>query len=172
MKNKAINIKQVPPDKGHYIAGFVDGEGSFYVSARRRDDYRSKWRMTAHFNISNNDLKILEICRKYLGCGSIRQSRKGFYTLEVENLNNLNIFIIPFFRRFVFLSSKKTKEFSTFRKAVALIEAPIQTQAQLELFFQLRKELNELRKGGRATNTDAVILESFIFKEESSETIR
>ena len=172
MKNKAIDIKQVPPDKGHYIAGFVDGEGSFYVSARKRNDYRSKWRMTAHFNVSNNDIKILEICRKYLGCGTIRGSRPGFYTLEVENLDTLNNFIIPFFRRFVFLSNKKTKEFSTFRKVVALIETRIQTKAQLELFCQLRKELNELRKGGRATNSDAVILESFIFYEESSETIR
>lgn len=172
MKNKAISVKQVPPDKGHYIAGFVDGEGSFYVSARKRHDYRSKWRMTAHLNISNNDQKVLEVCRKYLGCGTIRQSRPGFYTLEVENLNAINNFIIPFFRRFGFLSNKKTKEFSTFRKIVALIEAPIQTQAQLQLFFQLRKQLNQLRKNGRATNTDAVILQSFIFYEESSETIR
>lgn len=172
MENKAISVKQVPPDKGHYIAGFVDGEGSFYVSARKRDDYRSKWRMTAHFNVSNNDQKVLEICKKYLGCGIIRQSRLGFYTLEVENLNTLNNFIIPFFRRFGFLSNKKTKEFSTFRKIVALIEAPIQTKAQLQLFFELRKQLNTLRKSGRATNTDAVILQSFIFHEESSETIR
>jgi len=60
--NKITHINQVPPDKGYYIAGFVDGEGSFYISARKRDDYPSGWRFTLHFNISNQDLAVLEIC--------------------------------------------------------------------------------------------------------------
>jgi len=106
--NKITHINQVPPDKGYYIAGFVDGEGSFYMSARKRDDYPSGWRFTLHFNISNQDLAVLEICRKYLGCGTIRETRPGFYTLEVESRKHL--------RLLSFLSSKDLVFFPIRRK--------------------------------------------------------
>lgn len=161
----------VPPDKGHYIAGFVDGEGSFYISARRRKDYTSQWRFELHFNVSNTDITVLQICKKYLGCGQIRQSRSGFYTLEVEKRKSLKNFIIPFFRKFGFLSNKKKKEFQIFRQAFNLLENKIETQQDLKKFLALRAQLNELRTA-RILNTDAIILETFVFVEKSSETIR
>jgi hypothetical protein len=34
------NISKIPPHIGYYLAGFVDGEGSFHVSFRPRDDYK------------------------------------------------------------------------------------------------------------------------------------
>ena len=161
----------IPPDKGHYIAGFVDGEGSFYISARRRKDYTSQWRFTLHFNVSNADIAVLQICKKYLGCGKIRESKPGFYTLEVEKKETLQTFIVPFFRKFGFLSNKKKKEFKIFREALHVVEHKIQTRQDLEKFLLLRSQLNTLR-ATRVTNTDAVILETFVFVEESSETIR
>ena len=179
MQNKANDIKKVPVEKGNYIAGFVDGEGSFYISARKRTDYYSNWRFTVHFNVSNTDKTILEICKKYIGCGKVRESRPGFYTLEVENLDNIKTFVVPFFRKFGFLSNKKTKEFSVFRRALLLLENKIKTKQELSEFLKLRAQLNELRST-RVTNTDAIIYETFIFLpseeftviEESSETIR
>jgi len=33
-------LRKVPQEKGWYLAGFVDGEGSFNVSLRKRNDYR------------------------------------------------------------------------------------------------------------------------------------
>lgn len=170
--NKITHINQVPPDKGYYLAGFVDGEGSFYISARKRDDYPSGWRFTLHFNISNQDLAVLEICRKYLGCGTIRETRPGFYTLEVESRKTLETFIIPFFKRFGFLSNKKKAEFRIFKQAFDLLEqGAIATPEQLSQLLELRQKLNEFRKT-RITNTDAMICESFRFVKESSETIR
>ena len=168
---KRNELKHVPPEKGHYIAGFVDGEGSFFLSARKRTDYPAGWKFELHFNVSNRDLAVLEICKKYLGCGKIRESRSGFYTLEVENRQTLATFILPFFQRFSFLSNKKKAEFRLCQKALALMEAEIQTPEQLEEWLRIRKELNELRQT-RIKNTDEMIRASFRFRKESSETTR
>jgi hypothetical protein len=171
MKNKARHIDQVPPDKGHSIAGFVDGEGSFFISARKRNDYPSKWKFGLHFNVSNNDIVVLEVCKKYLGCGVIRKSKPKFYTLEVQSRNTLKDFVIPFFRKYKFLSNKKKEEFRVFQEAFNLLETKIQTETDLEKFLQLRLKLNKFRKT-RITNTDQIIYQSFIFMEKSSETLR
>jgi hypothetical protein len=171
MKHKAHTLKQVPPEKGHYIAGFVDGEGSFYISARKRNDYLSGWKFTVHFSISNGDKPVLEICKKYLGCGTIRESRAGFYVLEVTDKQKLKIFIIPFFKKFGFLSNKKKAEFRIFQQALETLEGIIRSETELHEFLALRQKLNEFRKT-RITHTDDIILQSFRFLQESSETIR
>jgi hypothetical protein len=171
MRNKAAHINQVPPDKGHYIAGFVDGEGSFYVSARVRKDYPSKWKFGLHFNVSNNDLAVLQICKRCLGCGAIRESRPGFYTLEVQDRSILKRFVIPFFRRYGFLSNKKRAEFRIFQEALIALEEGVRTKSQLEHFLHLRSKLNAFRQT-RVVNTDEVVYQTFVFSGESSETIR
>lgn len=156
--NKITKINQVPPEKGYYIAGFVDGKGSFYLSARQTDKKPSgSLRFELHFNVSNQDLAVLEICKKYFGCGGIRLTRPGFYTLEVESRKTIGAFIIPFFKRFGFLSNKKKAEFRIFQQAYDLLEQGINTPQQLDQLLQLRQKLNQLRKT-RITNTDAKIL--------------
>jgi hypothetical protein len=171
MRNKATRINQVPVEKGYYIAGFVDGEGSFYVSARVRKDYPSSWKFALHFNVSNKDFAVLQVCKKYLGCGVIRESRAGFYTLEVQGRSVLRKFVVPFFRQYRFLSNKKRAEFRIFEEALAALEKGIQTESQLKHFLFLRGKLNAFRQT-RVKNTDELIYQSFIFVRESSETIR
>lgn len=169
MRNKATHISQVPPDKGHYIAGFVDGEGSFYISARKRRDYPSGWKFGAHLKVSNRDTAILEICKRHLGCGAIRESRKGFYTLEVQGREAVRQFVVPFFSRFGFLSNKKKAEFRVFKESLSLLEQGVRSEAKLVKLLSLRDKLNEFRTT-RITNTNATILGSFVFMTESSET--
>lgn len=164
-------LRKTPPEKGYYIAGFVDGEGSFFISARRRADFRSGWRLSIHFNVSNCDRPILEICRSSIGCGTIRQSRPGFYTLEVEGNASLGSYVIPFFRRFGFLSNKKKAEFRIFQQAYQLLEKGIHTPDDLDQFLRLRQQLNAQRKT-RTTHSDSMIRSTFSFVKESPETIR
>jgi hypothetical protein len=169
-----LSIKHIPLHKGFYIAGFVDGEGSFYIAARKRSDYSSGWKLSLHFNISQGEKPILEICKKYLSCGQIRESRPEFYTFEVSNRSQLKSSIIPFFTHFGFLSNKKKFEFSIFKKALALLEKGIHCQDDLKNFLDYRAKLNRYRKT-RIIHTDEEIQNSFKysnFVKESSETIR
>lgn len=159
---KITDIKQVPVDKGNYIAGFVDGEGSFYLSIRKRKDYKCKWKFTPSFTIGNNDIVILEICKQYFGCGSIRkpERRNGFYVYEVTDQELLERMIVPFFKRFRFLSSKKKHEFRVFQVILARVQQGIKTTADLDEILALREELGKFRSD-RFQNTDEIIRSTF-----------
>ena len=54
-----LDVREVPPNIGYYLAGFADGEGSFNVSFRPRDDYKLPWKVSLCFNISQRDPVIL-----------------------------------------------------------------------------------------------------------------
>ena len=45
-------MNAIPADVGHYIAGFVDGEGSFNVPIRRSSDRSLPRRVGLSFNVS------------------------------------------------------------------------------------------------------------------------
>jgi hypothetical protein len=72
-QNKSLwRLEDIPLDKGYYIAGFADGEASFNTSFRLRDDYKSGWKITPVFNISQKEKTVLEIAKHFMGCGTIR----------------------------------------------------------------------------------------------------
>lgn len=160
---KIDSLKKVPSEKGYYIAGFVDGEGSFWISTRPRDDFATGWKFSPIFFVGNQDIAVLEICKNFLGCGKIREGPTGFYRLEVESRANLQLFVIPFFKKFGFLSNKKKHEFSQFQKAVDLVEKGIQTRDDLEKILSIRRELGKYRQG-RLTHQDETIRKTFNFK--------
>src|SRR3989304_3672004 len=58
--------QQGRPDEqiGHYIAGFVDGEGSFHVAVQRNPTTRLKWQVIPEFHISQNLASILSSTRR------------------------------------------------------------------------------------------------------------
>jgi hypothetical protein len=69
-QNKMDWLRQIKPDVGNYIAGFTDGEGSFNISVKKRNDYKDQWKLTASFNISQKDRVILALIKNELGCGT------------------------------------------------------------------------------------------------------
>ena len=117
-----LNVKSIPPRIGHYLAGFADGEGSFNVSFRPRKDYSLPWKVSLCFNISQKDKVILALFKRHLKCGTIRGRTDGVWYYEVNNFRAIVENVIPFFRRFQFLSAKKKKDFTKFRKIARLME--------------------------------------------------
>src|SRR3989344_4997399 len=111
-------IKTIDPKIGYYIAGFTDGEGSFNVSVKRRNDYKYQWKLTASFNISQKDRVILAQIKHVLGCGTLRERPDGVVYYEVTNIKSLKEKIIPLFKRFQFLSANKKRNFSIFSNIV------------------------------------------------------
>lgn len=118
------------------MAGILDGEGSFYTSARRRNDSICGWRFTLTFNIAQNDKKLLQFCKDTLECANIRQTapskkdreyfannenewiKREKYILEVTNLQDLKHKGIPFFKKYNFRSTKKAYELGVFEEFV------------------------------------------------------
>ena len=152
---------------GYYFAGFADGEGSFNVSFRPRADYSVPWKVSLCFNISQKDRVILALFKRHLGCGTIRGRPDGVWCYEVNNLNAIIETVIPFFKKFRFLSAKKKRDFAKFCQLASLLKANAHlTKEGIMGILDIRREMND---GGNRRYSDADILARF---RESSETIR
>ena len=116
-----LHVNQINRDTAFYISGFSDGEGSFNVSFRKRDDYLIGWKMSPVFNISQKEKSILALIKKHLGCGTIRFRKDNVWVFEVDNRKALIDTIIPFFSQYGFLSDKKKKDFNRFKKLIKII---------------------------------------------------
>ena len=117
-----VRIARVPVEIGFYLAGFSDGEGSFNVSFRPRQDYSIPWKVSLSFNVSQKDRVILALFKRHLGCGTLRGRPDGVWYYEVTNINAIVENVIPFFERFPFLSAKKKRDFAKFKQIVALMQ--------------------------------------------------
>ena len=88
----------------HYIAGFVDGEGSFHVAIQRRSDLPKGFQLIPEFHISQHRDKalILQMIRDFFGCGYVKPNhpwslRDITEVYVVRNRQDLLEKIIPFF---------------------------------------------------------------------------
>ena len=164
-----LKVSEIPENIGYYIAGFADGEGSFNVSFRRRADCKSPWKVSMCFNISQKDQVILALIKRYLQCGTMRSRPDGVWYFGVNNLTPILENVIPFFRRFCFLSSKKKRDFSKFQQIADLIHKGSHlTETGIREILDIRKDMND---GGKRTYSEDQILQQFKIRE-SSETIR
>ena len=107
-----------------YLAGYVDGEGSFHVAIQRNPSTRFGWQLVPEFHVSQNPERasILELLQIHLGCGRIRSnarsgSRDKALVYVVRNRRDLMTKVIPFFEAHPLLSSKGL-EFTIFASIV------------------------------------------------------
>ncbi len=102
-----------------YIAGFVDGEGSFHVAIQRNPCTRVGWQLVPEFRVSQDvsRAQILDLVRSQVGCGSVRENHRGSkdhtMVFVVRRRQDLLEKVIPFFERNPLLSCKQG-EFVTF----------------------------------------------------------
>lgn len=163
------DVKQVPSHIGWYFAGFADGEGSFNVSFRPRGDYRNPWKVSLCFNISQRDRVILALWKRWLGCGTLRSRPDGVHYFEVNNLTALRENVIPFFKRFGFLSAKKKRDFAKFCQLAAILAVGPPDEAAVRQVLAIRHEMND---GGNRRYSEEEILSRYRQAEKSSETVR
>ena len=156
-KMTKLNTKQIPSDLGNYLAGFTDGEGSFNVSFRKRKDYTIPWKVSLSFNVSQKDVVILSIFKKHLKCGNLRERKNdGVWYYEVTNFNAIQNNVIPFFKRFRFLSTKKKRDFSKFQQIAKLIDNKEHLTVEgIIKILEIRKDMND---GGNRKYSDEEIL--------------
>jgi hypothetical protein len=154
-----FNVNQIPDSIGYYFAGFVDGEGSFHLTFRRRQDYKLPWKVSLCLNVSQKDEVILALLKRHLQCGSIREKGGGVWMFETNNLNAIRQHVIPFFRRFGFLSAKKKRDFAIFQQMAELMaaEAHLSKKGIVDL-LSLRRNMND---GGKRKYSDDQILGTF-----------
>jgi hypothetical protein len=106
-----------------YIAGYVDGEGSFSISVQRNPSCRLGLQLVPEFHVSQNGdrAQVLELMRRRLGCGYIKPNSKRDRALVfvVRDRRALLESVIPFFERVPLISSKRLD----FEKFAAVVRA-------------------------------------------------
>ena len=158
---------------GYYIAGFVDGEGSFHVAVQKSKNVKLGIQVIPEFHVSQNANRtvILEIIKKILGCGYIKPNHRTRLNdrsnvLVVRNHNDLAQKVIPFFKKYSIMSSKKY-DFGKFEKIVSMIgnKCHLQRNSFKEI-LKIAFSMNENGKYRKIKYSD------LIKHLESSETVR
>jgi hypothetical protein len=149
-----------------YIAGYVDGEGSFHVAIQRNLITRARWQLVPEFHVSQNEERrqVLDLIAQRLGCGRIRQNHRGSsdtcLVFVVRNRTDLLTKVIPFFEAQPLVSSKQ-RDFVVFAH---IVRAMAQGEHLSEDGFDsLRRLALRMNGGGRYRRVHA--------SPESSETI-
>jgi hypothetical protein len=144
-------LDRIPSDLGHYIAGFVDGEGSFNVPIRREQDRRLAFRVGLSFNVSQVGEELPELLKLTFGVGTTRSRPDGVWYFEVTKLVDLEERVFPFFDRFR-LRGPKASDLVTFRRIAALVRSREHlAPAGIARILELRSGMNH---GGKRRRTD------------------
>ena len=101
---------------GHYLSGYADGEGSFCISFSPRPKLRTSVEVRPSFSVSQNGdrQEVLYLFKEFLGFGTIRRNPSDrTFKYETRSIEDLINKVIPHFRKYPLLSSKK-KDFDKF----------------------------------------------------------
>ena len=108
----------------NYISGFVDGEGCFSISFRRREKIKVGIELTPSFSIAQKktaiNYKLLEKIRDVFEGGAIRDDNRGCYKYETRSITHIQRKIIPFFKEYPLYTSKAS-DFVSFCNICSLI---------------------------------------------------
>jgi len=167
--------QQGRPDErlGYYIAGFVDGEGSFHVAIQRNPTTMLGWQIIPELHISQHECNkhVLELIRRALGCGYLKPNarndpRDKTWVLVVRSRKDLLEKVIPFFERYP-LRTTKRQDFEKFACIVRKMAA--NEHRTPEGFRALLKIAASMNDGGAYRRIDIASIHAHL---EPSETVR
>jgi len=131
---------QINDDLGHWLAGFVDGEGAFMIHPvirkrgyiRKDGSSQESHECDVKFQIKLrvDDIQILQEIKKHLACGKVivcqrSKSKGGFENTKpvaiylVTVYSDLYNIIVPLFEKYP-LRAKKAQDFEIWKDAVAI----------------------------------------------------
>src|ERR1700722_9337890 len=148
-------LDALPADLGNWVAGFVDGEGSFNVPIRRLRSGAMPYRISLSFNVSQLGSSEPRLLRSVFGVGTVRGRGDGGYYFEVTRGGDLVGRVFPFFDRFPLRGAKRL-DLERFRCITSLIQSGQHlSPAGFERILNVRAPMN--RGGKRRRGDDELI---------------
>ena len=150
-----IQRKKLNPN---YVAGFIDGEGSFSVSIGKHKTLRRGFEVRPEFEIElrKDDQEILERILITIGIGRIYDcsyERYGWYPhakYKITSIWDMKEYLFPFLNKNP-LQAKKGKSYKIFRKIVLMLcEKKHLSDEGFNKIVLLRDELRALGKKAKA----------------------
>ncbi|OGY35880.1 MAG: hypothetical protein A3E37_02665 [Candidatus Andersenbacteria bacterium RIFCSPHIGHO2_12_FULL_46_9] len=145
------HVSALPPD---YVAGFIDGEGSFSVCINRQKTTRSGIEIRPEFAIElrADDREILERIMVTVGCGKLYDclyERYGWFPhvkYRISSYKLLVNYLIPFLDQHP-LQVKKAETYRLFREIVLMVYRKEHlTTKGLKRIVELRKQIRKFGK--------------------------
>ena len=132
-------------DLNSYISGFVDGEGCFCVSFQPSKRHRFGWEVRPSFSVSQNAerAELLHVIQRKWECGFIRPDRSDkTLKFEVRTIGDLVSKVIPHFRLYPLMSSKKA-DLDRFARICQLVSEDEHLEPSgFEVIVRLAMEMN------------------------------
>jgi hypothetical protein len=156
-----------------YIAGYVDGEGSFHIAIQKVEHTKFGYQMVPEFHVSQNldYAQTLNIIRSRFGCGYLKPNHNKSkidksWVFVVRNRNDLLQKVIPFFAKNRLYSPK----YQDFKKFAFVVHSMHKKQHFTKAGFVklLRIAFSMNRKGQYRKQSVAKVIKNL----ESSTTIR
>ena len=149
--SSATWLDALPADLGNWVAGFVDGEGSFNVPIRRLRGGALPFRISLSFNVSQLGSEEPSLLRSVFDVGTVRGRGDGVYYYEVTTVTGLVERVFPFFDRFV-LRGVKRHDLVRFRRITTLIQSGRHLSPDgFEEILAVRAPMN---RGGKRRRSD------------------
>lgn len=155
-----IGKEQIQRKKLHpqYVAGFIDGEGSFSISIGKHKTLRRGFEVRPEFEIElrKDDQEILERLLVTIGIGKIYDcsyERYGWYPhakYKITSIWDLKEYLFPFLDKNPLLAKKK-KSYLLFRQIVLMVCA--KKHLSDKGFSKIVKLRDELRALGKKAKT-------------------
>jgi hypothetical protein len=150
-----IQRKKLDPQ---YVAGFIDGEGSFSISIGKHKTLRRGFEIRPEFEIElrKDDQEILERILVTIGIGRIYDcsyERYGWYPhakYKITSIWDLKEYLFPFFDKHP-LQAKKKKSYLLFKQIVLMVCA--KKHLSDKGFNKIVKLRDELRALGKKAKT-------------------
>jgi hypothetical protein len=106
-----------------WVAGFVDGEGTFYIGINKNETMAVGYQVLPEFRIVQHqkDIRVLYALKDFFGAGVVRVNHDTRFELRIRSLDHLKKIIIPFFEKHE-LKTQKKFDYIKFKKIIALME--------------------------------------------------
>ncbi|MCI5108838.1 MAG: LAGLIDADG family homing endonuclease [Candidatus Pacebacteria bacterium] len=149
-----IRRKKLNP---HYVAGFIDGEGSFSISIGKHKTTKSGFDVRPEFEIEvrKDDQVILERILVTIGCGKIfdcSYDRYGWYPhakYKITSNKDMREYLFPFLDACP-LQAKNLESYKLFKKIVLMmLQKKHLTKKGLEEIRRVRDKMRTLGKKAR-----------------------
>lgn len=135
-KNSEIN---------HWIAGFVSGEGCFFIQTSKSKTHKLGKSVALNFCVVQNirDSYLLASFSQIFGCGSINIVEKsGIVSFSVRNYSDITDKIIPFFEEYN-IQGVKAKDFNDFKEVSILMKNKLHlTKEGLDKILLIKSRMN------------------------------
>ena len=133
-----------------FISGFIDGEGSFCLNIKNRNDVKYGFRIEPAFYVYQHEksLYILKLIQAMFGCGSIHRKTSPYhvFTYQISGIKPCYEKVIPFFEKYRLIVKSRT--FELFKEGVAFMNSKqhLSRNGMIHL-VDLAYEINHQGKG-------------------------